>query len=64
MRDAFAGRTKTISCFAGCFWITGSISSQQKKAFGICPRRHTEDDIAATLKVIDKVLSIMKGMGL
>jgi glutamate-1-semialdehyde 2,1-aminomutase len=64
MRDAFRGSNENYLVFRRLLLDHGIHIFPTEKGLWYLSSAHTEDDIAATLKLIDKVLSIMKGMGL
>jgi glutamate-1-semialdehyde 2,1-aminomutase len=64
MRDAFRGSNENYLVFRQLLLDHGVHIFPTEKGLWYLSSAHTQYDIAATLKVIDKVLSIMKGMGL
>jgi glutamate-1-semialdehyde 2,1-aminomutase len=64
MRDAFRGSNENYLVFRQLLLDHGIHIFPTEKGLWYLSSAHTEADIAATLKLIDKVFSIMKDMGL
>jgi glutamate-1-semialdehyde 2,1-aminomutase len=64
MRDAFTGSNENYFVFRQLLLDHGIHIFPTEKGLWYLSSAHTEDDIQNTLKTVDKVLSIMKDMGL
>jgi glutamate-1-semialdehyde 2,1-aminomutase len=64
MRDAFTGSNENYFVFRQLLLDHGIHIFPTEKGLWYLSSAHSEDDIQNTLKTVDKVLSVMKGMGL
>jgi len=64
MRDAFRGTNENYLVFRRLLLDHGIHLFPTEKGLWYLSSAHTEDDISNTLKIVDKVFAIMKGMGL